>query len=62
MAETTSSTNHSAGKETPTTRGCSTRRTTRSTLFPIEVNIDETVIQHQVKTHRESIKVSKVKK
>lgn len=52
MAEITSSTiNHSARKETLTTRSSSsTRRTTRSTLFPIEV-IDENVIQHQVKIH-----------
>ena len=51
MAEATSSTNHFTRKETVTTRGCSARRTTRSTLFSIEVNIDENVIQHQVKTH-----------
>ena len=37
-------------EETLTTRDCSTRHTTRPTLFPIEV-IDENVIQHQVKIH-----------
>ena len=49
-SRTVSSRLRESTEETLITRDSSTRRTTKSTLFPIEV-INENVIQHQVKIH-----------